>query len=342
MNIKRYTIAAIIYMILVGWFVYAYISQETSSIDFFGIQLPPFPVALWVVVPVFVLYLASILHMGSCSLGNSFELRRFRKDYERLIEAIRAALLGKKSRDFNFKTKPYQAIGKIINSCDITPHESFSRCSVKEIQEVLDALQSVKEGKAVDLRAFHLANENALVVQNHLNRYKRGEVIAEDILNKPERFSKELAVQAYRDYVTTANVNQIVKYKIYMSREALSNILLRINAPENGIEMNNDTLIDLITQMDVNEEDYICGSIVLSHHMMPQQRMDLFERLSNDDDNAMAAHIFTLYDLEVIEEANNLLDAARDDEYLQFRAYKALKDAGKNYSIHLFTSKVCN
>lgn len=180
------------------------------------------------------------------------------------------------------------------------------------------------------------------MIQNHRNRYERGEVIAEDILSKPERFAKELAVDAYKDYVSTATLAQIVKFKSFMTREALSRIMLRINAPENGIEMDNETLIELIKQIDISEDDYICGSLVLSHHMLPQQRIDLFEKLSNDDEKATAAYIFTLYDLEVIEAANDILDAARDDEFLQFRAYKALKDAGKHYSVHLFTSKVCS
>ncbi len=342
MNIKRYTVAAFIFMIFVGWFVYAYISQDIRMVDFFGIELPAMPVALWVVAPMFVLYIASILHMGSCSISKSLELRRYRKDYEKLVEAIRAALLGRKSRNYEFKTERYRAIGKIINHCEITPHADFEHCDIDAIQEVLDLLRDVADGQAVDLRSFHLANDNPLVIQHHRNRYLRGEVIAEDILSKPERFGKALGVEAYQEYVKTATVPQIVKHKRYMTREALANILQRINAPENPIEMDNTALIDLIHQIEVSEDDYICGSLVLAHYMLPQQRIDLFERLSNEDDKATAAYIFTLYDLELLEEANNLLDAASDDEYLHFRAYKALKDAGKHYSIHLFTSKVCH
>jgi hypothetical protein len=342
MKIRRYTIAAFLFMTFVGWFVYSFISQDIRSIDFFGVQLPPMPVSLWVVAPMFILYLASLLHMGSCSITKTLELRRYRKDFEKLVEALRAALLGRKSRKYEFKTERYATLGNVINNCTITPHEDFKKSDNVSIQEVLDLLEDIKEGKELDLRKFHLATDNPIVVSNHRNRYHRGQVIAEDVLSKPDRFTKELALEAYVDYVKQASSSQIVRYKQYMSREALVNILQRINAHTNPLDIENTVLIDLIKQIDVTEDDYICGSLVLSHNMLPQKRIDLFERLSGEDEKAMAAYIFTLYDLEVVEEANDLLDSAREDEYLQFRAYKALKEAGKHYSINLFTSKVCS
>ncbi len=341
MYIKRYTAAAFLLMILTGWYVYAFVSHESMGLDLFGIHLPAFPIALWVVVPLFLLYLASVVHMSYYSLVGSFHLRRYTKDFEKFAEALRDALLGKKNRHSEYKTERYATLGKVLDHCRIVPDTALSESGNEEIDGALKLLRDIEAGEHVDIRRFHLENDNPLVVKYHRNRFARGEVIAEDILSKPERYSRELAVEAYKSYVKDASLASIVKYKQYMSRDALEMILRRMNAKENGIEPDTEVLIDLIGQIEVSEDDFICGSIILAQTMLPQQRITLFEKLSDVNEDAMAAYIYTLYDLEVVEEANNLLDGARSDEYLQFRAYRALKEANKNYSINLFTPKVC-
>ena len=341
MNIKRYTIAAFIFMIFIGWFVEVNISQEIRSINFFGIQLPPMPIGMWVVLPLFLLYLASLLHMGSCSISKMMELRRYRKDYNELVNALRDALLGKKNRRSSYRTERYAILGNIIDKSDIIPTERLKGSEEKLLDDALGFIHDVEDGKAVDLRKFYIENTNPLAIKYHTRRYEHGDVIAEDVLNKPERFSDDLANKAYKDFVLTASLSSIRKYKKYMSKDALVSILGRINAEENSLNIDNETLFDLIQRVEVSEDEYICGSIILSKTMMPEERIDLFERLSNANDDATAAFIYTLYDLEVVEQANDLLDASREDEYPQFRAYRALKEANKHFSINLFTPKVC-
>ncbi|MEA3522190.1 MAG: hypothetical protein U9R50_04380 [Campylobacterota bacterium] len=341
MSIKRYTIAAFIFMIFVGWFVEVNISQDIRSINFFGVQLPPMPIGLWVVLPLFVLYLASLLHMGSCSISKMMELRRYRKDYDELIDALHGALLGKKNRRTSYKTERYSILGNIIDKSTIVPTSKLKESDNADLQGVLDFIKDVENGEAVDLRKFHLENDNPLAVKYHTHRYENGDVIAEDILSKPERFSVDLANKAYKDFVLSAPISTIVKYQKYMSKDALVSILGRIDADENPLKIDNDTLLELIQKIEVSEDEYICGSIILAQRMMPEERIDLFERLSETNDDATAAFIYTLYDLEVVERANDLLDTSREDEYPQFRAYRALKEANKQFSINLFTPRVC-
>ncbi len=341
MNIKRYTIAAFLFMIFVGWFVDTNISEDVRSIDFFGLHLPPMPIGMWVVLPLFLLYLASLLHMGSCSISKMMELRRYRKDYNELVEALRDALLGKKNRRSSYRTERYATLGDIIDKSDITPTQRLKGSDQKTLDEALKFIRDVEDGKAVDLSKFHIESSNPLAIKYHTRRYENGEVIAEDILNKPERFAEELANKAYKDFVLTASLASIRKYQKYMSKDALVSILGRVNAEENSLKIDNEILFELIQKVEITEDEYICGSIILSKTMMPEERIDLFERLSNANDDATAAFIYTLYDLEVIEQANDLLDASPENEYPQFRAYRALKEVNKHFSINLFTPKVC-
>jgi hypothetical protein len=341
MNIKRYTIASFILMIFIGWFVHSYISQDIRTIHFFGIDLPAMPVALWIVTPLLLMYFASLLHMGSCSITKMLELRRYRKDFEELTEAIRDALLGKKNRRTSYKTERYSILGNIIDKCDITPTKKLKGSENPVIQSALTLIDDIENGEVVDLRKFHIDNDNPLAIKYNTKRYEGGHISAEDILSKPERFSEELAYRAYKDFVLTGSLALITKYKQYMSKEALVTILGRVNAREHTLKIDNDTLFDLIQKVDATEDEYICGSIILAKSMMPEQRIALFERLSNVNDDATAAYIYTLYDLEVVEQANDLLDTLRENEYPQFRAYRALRETNKNFSINLFTPRVC-
>ena len=70
--------------------------------------------------------------------------------------------------------------------------------------------------------------------------------------------------------------------------------------------------------------------------MIPEQRMKLFETFSLANEDAMDAYLFTLFDLEMNPLAVEILNISLSDEYLNFKAYYALKECNKNYDIKLF------
>ena len=88
MQIKRYTLASLILIVLVGWYVYAFVSQESVSIELFGIALPSLSIAMWVTLPVILLYFASVMHMSFYSFLGNMKLRKYEKDYEKIVDAI--------------------------------------------------------------------------------------------------------------------------------------------------------------------------------------------------------------------------------------------------------------
>ena len=337
MYIKRYTIASLILMALVGWYVYAYITQESIGIELFGVVLPSLSIAIWVLVPLVVLYIASVFHMSFYSILGSFKLRRYEKDYDKVIDAIVDAYLSKAERNHTFKTPRYQLLGGLLDNTtlflkgEVTPTTDNDK-----INDVIKAVDSIKSGEVVDLKPYHLKTVNPLVVQNERNRYKKGDVSSEDILSHSDKYAKELCEEVYTDFVKTSSVNSIEKYKEFLTKETLLEILSRINADENTIEMSNESLINLFNGLDLVMKDYIDMSMVVSHSMIPEQRMKLFEMISLEKEEAMDAYLYTLYDLEMLAPANDILDISQPDEYQNFKAYRALKECNKHFSIELF------
>jgi len=337
MYVKRYTIGALIFIALVGWYVYAFVTKESMGLDLFGIPLPSLSIALWIVVPVVVFYVMSVLHMSFYSMLGSFKLRKYEKDYEVLINAIIDAYLGKEDRNHTFKTDRYSLLGSLIDNTSLFPTKNLiANTSNIDINEVINVINSIKNEELVDLKKYSLPVDNALVIQNERNRYKLGEVSCEDILSNSKNYAKVLCEEVYADFVKRESLGAIEKYKEFLTKEALYNILARINASENTIEISNKALIALFELLKLEVKDYLKISTILASQMVPEDRMKLFETLSDANEDAMDAYLFTLFDLEMLAPADEILEISQPEEYLNFKAYRALKDCNKHYNINLF------
>ena len=324
-------------MALVGWYVYAYVTQESIGIELFGVVLPSLSIAVWVILPLAVLYIASVFHMSFYSMLGSFKLRRYEKDYDKIIDSIVDAYLNKAERNHTFKTPRYKLLGGLLDNTTLFLKGEVSPTTDNDkINDVIKAVDSIKSGEVVDLKSYNLKIINPLVIQNERNRYKKGDLSSEDILSNSTKYAKELSEEVYSDFVKSNSVSSIEKYKEFLTKKSLLEILSRINADENNIEISNEALISLFNNLDLVMRDYIDISVAVSHGMIPEQRMKLFEVLSSEKEEAMDAYLYTLYDLEMLAPANEILDISQADEYQNFKAYRALKECNKHFSIELF------
>lgn len=337
MYLKRYTIAAFILILSIGLYVNFYVTQDSIGIDFFGIPLPSLSVATWVSISLFLLYLASLFHMSFYTLLGNFKLRKYEKDYEKMIDSITDAYLGKVERNHRFKTPRYQLLGSLLDNTTMFPHASaMLQTDNEKINSVLKLIESVKNGEVVDLKKLALSPENPIVHQNDRNRYIKEEISAEDILSAQQSYNKDLCEEAYLDFVKTSPLYAIEKYKSFLTKESLFIVLSRINSDNNRLEVPNDSLILMFNSLELQSKDFIEASSLVSHEMIPEQRMKLFESLSDEDEMVMDAYLYTLFDLEMIEAADVILHISQPNEFLNFKAYRALKECDKHFSINLF------
>lgn len=340
MQLKRYTIASLILIILVAAAVYS-IDNEAISFDLLGIHFPNLPVAFWVVVPLIIMYLASLLHMGVYALVGNFKLRRLNKDHEKMIDALRDALLGIGERNYVYKSEPYKLMGKLIDHSLLIPFDTLRSIGNEKIDDVLQLMRDVKENKKVDIKKFHLPSTTSIAIQNNLNRFERGEIDADSILSRPDSYGEIVCAKAYETYVKTASVGSIMKFKHLFTKASLIDFLQRINASENGIQIANEELVPLLTSMKLDSNDWIDLSEAMAKNMLPEQRIRLFEMLSEQNDDAMEGYFYTLYDLQMIDTANEILNNTANNDYLIFKAYRDLKKANKHYDIAIFLRRSC-
>lgn len=343
MHIKRYTIAAFLLIAFTGWYVSTFVTSETISVNLLGIEIAPLSVSIWIMIPLFILYIASVIHMSFYSLIGSLNIRKYEKDYSAMIECISDAYLGKEDRNHSFKTSKYKLLGSLLDNTTLFPSiAKGAYIDDERIAMTINMIQDIKEGKVVDLRKATLSIDNPLVVQNERNRYKNEEQSAEEFLSHPTKYNQVLLSDIYREAVKVATVKTIDKYKVFMSKEALFEVLQRSKSEDHRLELENELLMDLFSTLELSIEDYLKITKILRQGIIPEQRIKLFEGLSDINDDAMEAYLYTLYDLEMIAPADAILEISLPNEYLNYKAYRALKESNKNFDINLFvTDRTC-
>jgi hypothetical protein len=340
MQLKRYTIASLILILLVASAVYS-IDNGSISFDLLGMHFPNLPVAFWVVVPLFIMYLASLMHMGIYALVGNFKLRRLNKDHEKMVDALRDSLLGVRERNYVYKSDAYKLMGKLIDNALILPYETLRIVGNEKIDEALQLMRDVKEKKKVEIKKFHLSNTTSIAIENNLNRFERGEIDADTILARPESYGEIVCAKAYESYVKTASVGSVMKFKHLFSKASLVDFVQRVNAAENGIQISNEELATIFSALKLSSNDWVDLSAAMSKNMLPEQRIRLFEMLSENNDDAMEGYLYTLYDLQMIDTANEILNNTAHTDFQIFKAYRDLKKANKHYDIAIFLRRSC-
>jgi hypothetical protein len=340
MQLKRYTIASFILIVLVAAAAYS-IDNGSISFDLMGMHFPNLPIAFWVVVPLVAMYLASLLHMGVYALVGNFKLRRLNKDHEKMIDALRDSLLGIGERNYVYKSDAYKLMGKLIDHSMIMPYDTLRSIGNEKIDEVLQLMRDVKEKKKVEIKKFHLPSSTSIAIQNNLNRLERGEIDADAILSRPDSYGEVVCAKAYESYVKTASVGSITKYKHLFTKASLLDFVQRINALENGIQITNEELMSIFASLKLESIDWIDLSEAMAKNILPEQRIRLFEMLSENNDDAMEGYLYTLYDLQMIDTANEILNNTAHNDYQIFKAYRDLKKANKHYDIAIFLRRSC-
>ncbi len=336
MYIKRYSIAAFILMGLIGAFFYVNFPNEHFSVTVLGITFASLPLAFWIVLVMAVLYIATLIHMFYYSIIGAFQIRRFRKDSENFVDSLKDALLGRISRSNSYKTDRYKLYANVVDNSQLQLIKDIGPTGDSKLDETIDIIERINGGEFVDLKKLYLAKENPLVQKNDLNAYNAGEISEEKILNDADKYSEKLVALAFTNYAKTAPLEQIDKYKAFLTKEVLFKIVARVNADENILDVSLDYLISLCNEVELTKDGYINLSATLAENMLPDERIQLFKQLSDENEVVMPAYLYTLFDLEMIAPAEEILENSQSDEYVYFKAYKALKDCHKNYSIELF------
>ena len=333
MGIKRYILLALVFILAVGLYVYSF-EGASFTLDLFGIPIA-LPIAVWIVVPVTLLMLASIVHMMYYSMKGFMTQRALKKDYETFVQIAKAALLGEEHKA-SFKTEWFKLPGQVLGAMSFRPDASTADIESEALREVCTVLSKINAGEYVDLKKYKLRNDSPLLITNRFNQLKNNPKAAPEVLKSCSLLESELCKKAFDTLLNNASYTEIKRYNFELNASMVLAILERYVSEEDDLFMNEEELATLIGSVKMTRDEYISASKILKTKLNPDTLIALFEKLYNASNDAADAYLYVLFELQMIDKAREVLENSDADEFEKFKILLFLRDNGKNSDIELF------
>jgi hypothetical protein len=337
MGLKKYVGFSILFTVLLGLFVYSF-EGGRYTIDVLDVPIT-LPIALWIVLPVILLALATVAHLMFYGTKNMVTLRRIKKDSQKFTQTAKEALLGKELNS-DYKSEVFKLPGAILPLLNADPKKAKRyRIHNDEIQDILDIKEQLENGEVVDLSAYNLNDSNPYMLQNAVNKLENDPDYALTILNRCD--DEYVCNKAFDKFVTFGSFGDIRRYEKISSKKTLEQIISRIGASENSLELSNNEIVDYMKEVD-KEDAYISEEIVaimkkLRSKLTPDRLILLADKIAHEFPHRGAeAYLYTMFELQRVDEAREFLDNANEDEYPKFRYLLFLKEQGRNFDTELF------
>jgi len=322
MKIKRFVLFSILYLVIVG--VYIFINIEADYTLRIA-DLPfTYPVALWVMLPAVLMFLFALLHLSFYGTLGYFKQRRMNKDLDATTKIIKNALLGKPlvgvMHDKRLKEMERLFKGVHFNA------ETTYRSEDEEINSIIDAFKKIEAGDVVDTKQLKLDPNSAMAIKNEMNRLKQDPESAESILK--DAINETLRSDAFSLYLTFADKKKIEKIGRTYTKENTYTLLGRYRAQMHGLDFSYDEIKKLAMDASFDAHDYIRLAKKWLNVMEPDAILELFYHLQNEIPQAASGYIYVNLEFEKLEEVTEYLEQFSDDEMKDFRYYLVLKHAG--------------
>jgi hypothetical protein len=330
-GLKKYIGFSLILIVAVGLYVYSIESGDyrVTILDF-SLLLPT---VAWVLVPIVVLFIFTVLHLIFYGSVNYCKNRGFSKDETTILETIKTVLLQKNDKR-KFKTLGYKNVASILNQFDFDVKDSAFTSSNEELNKVVSQIKDIKAGKFVNEKSLKLNFDSKLAKQNLMNKVTEQVDYALDVLKKADQFSSDIVRVAYFNVLDNKSMTTIKKVytNVNLDKEmALKLFIKDIDNTDFGLKK--EEILKITKNLNYSNTEFITLAKLYKDGLTPDKLLELFETISSENEVAMESYFYVLLELEMIEKIKELLSSYTEEDFIVFRALLDLKDAGKHYSL---------
>ena len=334
MRLGLYIIASIILMAIVGVFVYM-VNPGNYTYNELGFPLE-LPIALWIVLPMFALMLASLLHMMFYGTKNFFKFKKWESDTNTLDDALYWSLLHE-PQAHKFNLPQLKQTASLLSVSSIKVNGKVANSSEK-LGEALSIVSAIERGEYVDLKAKKLSRvlstDNPLVKKNILNRLEQDEAFAEEVIQDKLSYDNTIFKVALNKFANVTTFTQAQKYLTFFDKESFMILIGRVTN-ENDLGLTKDILDKFIVELEPTLDcgDYLQISTLMMRQLSPDENLLVWKEYQSKYSKAEIAYLYLLFEYEMIDKAGDYLREHGEDDFKRFRALYELKKEDKKYKI---------
>ncbi len=331
MGLKKYIAFSLLLIIAVYIFVFSIQTGNfTISILDYSLALP---IAVWVILPLVVLFVATILHIVFYGFKNYLQASAIKKDEENIIEFFKDLLLGNNSNK-KFKQKALKELADILEQMKLSPKVENFESSNSDIKTIVNNMIKINSGEYVSDKSFKFNKNGQIAQKNILNKVKEDVDYAIDVLKKSKDFSDKIVKAAFFNVVENKSMTTIKKLLdgLKLDKEMVLE-LMKKDSENSEFALDHEAIIKYTKDVDFNKDDYLTFAKLYKKSVQPDELIKMFETISNDNELAMDAYLVVLFEYEMIDKVRETLNGYKKEEYQSFRALLDLKDSGKYYTL---------
>ncbi|MFA7084658.1 MAG: hypothetical protein WC141_09000 [Arcobacteraceae bacterium] len=330
MGIKRYILASVIFIAVVTGYVFS-IAQTDYQITLFDNTFL-LPVALWVMLPLLVLFLASVIHMVFYGLKGYFNASSLNKDESNMIKLLKNKLL-KKDEVIKFKNPIFQEIGEVLSQVSIEIKADSFQSRNSSINELAQDLIAIKNKKHVTTN-YKLPTSNEICIANNINRINEQADWAVEILKKSTQYTQKEVAVAFTKVLNDKSMTSLKKVLPNITLDkAMLKELLKKDSVQDEFSLSKEELLKYLKPVDFTKQEFLDIAKLYKRSLTPDDIISLFDELSNNNELALEAYVYILFEYEMIDKIRDIFASTSNDELKAFKALLELKDSGKQYTL---------
>lgn len=329
MGLKQYLFASVIFLAIIAGYVASFNQQDytlkIAELDF----KQTLPVFVWIIVPAFILFVQTILHMMYYGSKGYFRRKAIENDIDKLIITIRERLLNKKSTEI-LKTEKLKEIKDILNQTQLSSNAITT--SFEDISKAIELINKIEDGTYILAKDLKLSSDNPLVKKNTINRIKSDNNFALEVLKQSKSFDIELVEIAFFHVLENKSIETIKKVveDVELTNEMAKELLKKDSTSSKELAFSNSEILMFVQDHKFTNMELIAIAKNYERIMSPEQIIKLFEDIASYDESLTESYLYVLFEYQMIEKIREVLLNSQQDEYTVFKAILDLRDAGKH------------
>ena len=344
MKIGLYFIFSLILIGLTGAYVHS-LHLGNYILKILGVDVN-LPIAAWVILPMLILYMFTLIHMMYYATLGYFSRKKWVKDTQTLQDALYWSLL-KEPKEHKYSTKGIRDSGKLLSKSTVEVTGTVEGVSEK-VLNVIVLIKDIERGEYVDLKEKNLAKklsrDNPIYVKNTQNRLDVDPKFVEEVLQSTTMYSKGTVAKALKIFAENETFYKAKKYIKIFDIDNFFVMLDRAAGSKEDMGMNEDMIKSFIDVLPFGCREYMHLARICVKKFSPDINLSMFKSFQRHDENASQAYLYLLFEYEMLDKIEEYLNEHGEKEYVRFRALHTLKKMNQKYNVEGMVSSyaVCN